>query len=201
MGLKVFPQRPNDALGRFLLEPLHNEGSGFGGLGLDQHMKMFGHQNPADEQEMPFLPHLVKPLDKAKAIREEKWRAAIGAGGDELEFTGTVNAVVKGHGAGEHTLDGAWSEENVPAGERRHQKSGAPASVMATYRAKSLVSAEPLDRQYLAPRRAEGFFCDHRRILSECTAIHSEPAPRVTTVCATCSAEFPDNISQKIPRP
>jgi hypothetical protein len=125
--LKVFPQRSNDALGRFLLEPLHNQGSGFGGLGLDQHMKMLGHQNPADGQEMPFLPHLVKPLDKAKAIREEKWRAAIGAGGEELEFTGTVNAVVKGHGAGEHTLDGARSEENVPAGERRHQKSGAPA--------------------------------------------------------------------------
>ena len=59
-------------------------------------MKMFGHQNPADEQEIQLLPHLLKPLDKAapKAIREEKWRAAIGAGGDEWEFTGTVYAVV-----------------------------------------------------------------------------------------------------------
>ena len=45
---------------------------------------------------MPFLPHLLKPLDKAapKAIGEEKGRAAIGAGGDELQFTGTVNAGV-----------------------------------------------------------------------------------------------------------
>jgi hypothetical protein len=54
-------------------------------------MKMLGHQNPADQQEMPFLPHLVKPLHKAapQSIRKEKWRTAIGAGGDELELTGT----------------------------------------------------------------------------------------------------------------
>ena len=51
-----------------------------------------------------------------KAIRKEKWRAAIGAGGDELEFPGTVNAVVEGHGAGEYTRDGARSEENGPFG-------------------------------------------------------------------------------------
>ena len=61
-------------------------------------MKMLGHQNPADKQEMQFLPHLLQPLDKAapKAIREEKGRATIGAGGDELEFTGTVNAASEG---------------------------------------------------------------------------------------------------------
>jgi hypothetical protein len=29
---------------------------------------------------------------------EEKWRAAIGAGGDELEFTGSITAEVEGHG-------------------------------------------------------------------------------------------------------
>ena len=37
----------------------------------------------------------------------EEWGAAIGAGGDKLELTGSVNAVVEGHGAGEYTLDGA----------------------------------------------------------------------------------------------
>ena len=120
MGLKVFPQRSNDALGRFLLEPLHNEGSGFGGLGLDQHMKMFGHQNPADEQEIQLLPHLLKPLDKAvpKAIREEKWRAAIGGGGDELEFTGTVNAVAEGQGQ-ESILSTARGRKKTSLRDRR----------------------------------------------------------------------------------
>ena len=69
---------------------------------------------------MPFLPHLVKSLDKAapKAIREEKRRAAIGAGRDEWEFTGTVNAVVEGHGAGEYTPDGARPDENVSSGSQ-----------------------------------------------------------------------------------
>jgi hypothetical protein len=38
---------------------------------------------------MQFLPHLLQPLDKAvpKAVRKEEGRAAIGAGGDELELT------------------------------------------------------------------------------------------------------------------
>jgi hypothetical protein len=73
-----------------------------------------------------FLPHLAKPLDKAKAIREGKRPAAIGAG-DELKFTGAVNAVVEGHGAGEYTLDGARPEENVPSGREAagsEQKAG-----------------------------------------------------------------------------
>jgi hypothetical protein len=103
-------------------------------------MKVFGHQNPTDKQKMKFLPHLVKPLDKAapKAISEEKERTAIGAGGDELEFPGTVNAVVEGHGAGEYTRDGARSEEKVPAGDRRHQTSGVCASRRETgFRARS----------------------------------------------------------------
>ncbi len=66
---------------------------------------------------MPFLPHLLQPLDKAvpKAIREEKGRAPIRTGGDKLKLAGTVNAVVEGHGAGEYTLDGARPEENVPS--------------------------------------------------------------------------------------
>ncbi len=93
-------------------------------------MKMLGHQNPADEQEKQFLSHLLEPLDKAapKTIREEKGRAAVGAGRDELEFTGTVYAMIEGHGAEEYTLDGAGPEENAPSGDRRHQKKGVCAS-------------------------------------------------------------------------
>jgi len=97
-------------------------------------MNVLGHQNPADPQEMPLLPHFVKPLDKAaaKAIGEERGGAAIGAGGDELKFTGTVNAVVDGHGAGEYTLGDMGPKENVPAGDRRHQESGAPACPLSS---------------------------------------------------------------------
>ena len=90
-------------------------------------MKMLGHQNPADKQEMPFLPHFLPFvartaafLDRAapKAIREEMCHAPIGAGGDEWEFTATVNERVEGHDAGVYTLDGAGPKENVPSGPR-----------------------------------------------------------------------------------
>jgi hypothetical protein len=87
-------------------------------------MKMLGHQNPPDEQKMPFLPHLFKPLDKAppKAIGEEEGRAAIGARGNELQFTGTVSAVVEGHGAEEYALDSTEAGENVPSGSQTPKK-------------------------------------------------------------------------------
>ena len=68
-------------------------------------------------------------------IHHEPWRAAAAwrassgtkdsegfpeafSGGDELELTGTVNAVVEGHGAGEYTLCGAGPEENAPSGSQ-----------------------------------------------------------------------------------
>jgi hypothetical protein len=35
-----------------------------------------------------------------------------------LQFTGTVNAVVERHGAGEYTPGGAEPEENVPSGSQ-----------------------------------------------------------------------------------
>jgi hypothetical protein len=41
-----------------------------------------------------------------------------GAGGDGLEFIGTVNAVVEGKGAGEYALDGAGPEGNLPSGSQ-----------------------------------------------------------------------------------
>jgi hypothetical protein len=73
---------------------------------------------------MQFLAHLLKALDKAalKTIREENRRAAVGAGGNELEFTGTVKALVDGHGAGEYTLGSAGPEENVPSGSQTPKK-------------------------------------------------------------------------------
>ena len=99
-------------------------------LGPDRHMKMLGHQNPADKQEMQFLPHLLQPLDKAaaKPIRKEEWRAAIGAGSDKLELTSSVNAVVEGHGGGEYTPHSVAPEENVPSGDRRLSKARVCAS-------------------------------------------------------------------------
>ena len=45
-----------------------------------------------------------------------------GASGDGWEFTGTVNAVVGGQGAGEYTLDGAGPEENVAWGSQKQQE-------------------------------------------------------------------------------
>jgi hypothetical protein len=69
-------------------------------------------------------------LDEAapKAIGDEKGCTPISAGGDELEFPSTVNAVVEAHGGGEYTRAGQRSEENVPSGDRRHQTSGVCAS-------------------------------------------------------------------------
>ena len=66
---------------------------------------------------MPFPLHLVQPLNKAapKAIGKENGRAAIRAGGKELEFTMIVNAVVDGHDGGEYTLDGVAPEESIPS--------------------------------------------------------------------------------------
>jgi len=47
--------------------------------------------------------------------RGELTHRAIGAGGDEWELAGNVNAVIEGPGAGEYTRDGAGPEENVPS--------------------------------------------------------------------------------------
>ena len=51
---------------------------------------------------MPFLPHFLKALDKTatESVGEEECRATIGAAGDELQLTGTVDALVERHGAG-----------------------------------------------------------------------------------------------------
>ena len=58
--------------------------------------------HPVEQQEMPFLPHFLKALDKTatESVGEEECRATIGAAGDELQFTGTVDALLERHGAG-----------------------------------------------------------------------------------------------------
>jgi hypothetical protein len=75
------------------------------------------------------MPHLFKPLDKAapKALGEEKGRAAISAGSDELELTGTVNTVVERHGAEEYTRDGAAGQKRASLRETDPKKRDAPA--------------------------------------------------------------------------
>src|ERR1035437_7853523 len=65
-------------------------------------MKMLGHEHPADQQEMPFLPHFLKALDETatESVGDEECRATIGAAGDELQLTGIVDALVERHGPG-----------------------------------------------------------------------------------------------------
>ena len=68
-------------------------------------MEVIGHQHPADEQGFCLLPHRCQRLDKtaAKTLREEKGRALVGAGSDELQLPGIVMALAVRHVAGECT--------------------------------------------------------------------------------------------------
>jgi hypothetical protein len=78
---------------------------------------MIGHQHPTDKQEFQLLPHLLDPLHKtaAKMFGEEKGRPPIGAGGDELQLSRAVSALVKRHPAGEYTL-GKSLPQDAPFG-------------------------------------------------------------------------------------
>ena len=73
--------------------------------GIQEQMEVIGHQHPADEQEFHLLPQPLEPSDKAaaKTLGEEKGRAPIGAGGDKLQFSGAVKALVERHAGGEYT--------------------------------------------------------------------------------------------------
>ena len=57
-------------------------------------MEVVGHEHPADEQASHLLPHLCQRFDKAaaKTLREEKGRALVSAGGDELQLPRTVGS-------------------------------------------------------------------------------------------------------------
>jgi len=57
-------------------------------------MEVVGHEHPAAEQKFHLLPHLCQRFDKAaaKTLREEKGRALVSAGGDELQLPRTVGS-------------------------------------------------------------------------------------------------------------
>jgi hypothetical protein len=64
---QVFPQRLQDAFGRFLFQPLEDEGSSCSGLRLEKQVEMVRHWHPPDQQELELLAHPPEPLDKAAA--------------------------------------------------------------------------------------------------------------------------------------
>ena len=63
--------------------------------GIKQEMEVIGHEHPADEPE----PQVGQCFHKAaaKTLREEKGRTPVGAGGDELQLSRTVMALVERH--------------------------------------------------------------------------------------------------------
>ena len=77
-------------------------------------MEVIGHEHPADEPECHFPPRLCQRFDKAaaKTLREEKGRALLSAGGDELQLPRTVMPPVERRDAGEYTRPKASPPEN-----------------------------------------------------------------------------------------
>ena len=65
---------------------------------------MLRHQDPADEQAIHLLPDFLEALDEvlAEAWGKENGRPPVGAGGDELQFTRAVSAMVDGHAGFEY---------------------------------------------------------------------------------------------------
>jgi len=57
-------------------------------------MEVIGPEHPADEQACHLRPRLCQRFDKAaaKTLREEKGRAPVSAGGDELQLPQTVGS-------------------------------------------------------------------------------------------------------------
>jgi hypothetical protein len=112
--LLVFLKRFDDLGGRLFFQPLQDQGGGFDGLRLEKQMEVIGHQHPTDEQEFHLLSQLLERLDKktAKMLGEEKGRPPIGAGGDKLQLSQAVSALVERHGAGEYTPENALPEES-----------------------------------------------------------------------------------------
>jgi hypothetical protein len=72
---------------------------------------------PTEEQELQLLPNLFDPLNKtaAKALGEEKGRAPIHAGSNELQLPRAVGTLVEWHTAAEYTLKKALAEPSPGA--------------------------------------------------------------------------------------
>ena len=84
---------------------------------VQQQMEVVGHEDPADEQAVHLPADFLEALDEVltKAWGGENRRPAVGAGGDELQFTRAVSAMVGRHAAFEYThRDGLW--ERVRSG-------------------------------------------------------------------------------------
>ena len=66
---------------------------------------MLRHQDPADEQAIHFLPDFLEAPDEvvAEAWGKENGRPPVGAGGDELQFTRAVSAMIDGYAGFEYT--------------------------------------------------------------------------------------------------
>lgn len=87
---------------RARLELLHDAARHFGGLGLDEQVKMFGHQNPAKQKEAELVPKLIQDCKKvaAKSISFEHPGAAIDAAREKLQLARSEVALARRHGRG-----------------------------------------------------------------------------------------------------
>ena len=97
-------------------------------------MHVIGHQHATEEQEFQLLPHFLDPLNKttAKPLGKEKGRPPIGTGGDELQLSGAVSALVEWYAAGEYTLENALPKDG-PFGRSQTPKTGVCASQQGLY--------------------------------------------------------------------
>jgi hypothetical protein len=69
------------------------------GLGLNQQMKVLGHQNPTQQEKLGFLTKLAKRLYEcpAETLTREEPAAAVSARGDELQLARREMTSVNGH--------------------------------------------------------------------------------------------------------
>lgn len=71
-------------------------------LGLDQKMKVFRHQNPAEKEEAQFVSELVEDGDKvaAETVALEQLGATVRAAGEEFQLARREIPLVGRHGEG-----------------------------------------------------------------------------------------------------
>ncbi len=140
--VKSFPSRMSGGWRRPLFFGVCDFPKGL--VGADAHPS----RSMADEQELHLLPEPLEPSDKttAKTLGEEKGRGPIGAGGDELQLSRAVRALIERHDAGEYTRDKAPPGES-PFGRSQTLKSERlrqPAQCLGTRKCfPSRMSAKP----------------------------------------------------------
>src|SRR2546422_3600615 len=93
----ILGKRRKDALGRALLEFLHDPAGALGGFRLDQQVKMVRHEDPTDQQKSHLGAKPPEDLNEDPAQRRaalcashavtlEESRTAISAAGEELKL-------------------------------------------------------------------------------------------------------------------